>query len=321
LSVDVTISLAKVRDIFNIDSDLEVPYFSHKSEHVPSIDPNYYFDASTTLAIVAGFKHNLKVMLQGLHGSGKSTHIEQVAARLNWPLIRINLDGYISRSDLICKDAIIIKDGLQITQFKDGILPWALKQPMAIVFDEYDAARPDVMFVLQRILENQGKLTLIDTNSVIEPHQYFRIFATANTIGLGDNRGIYSGTNFINQGQMDRWNMVVSQQYLPLDKEVELVINKFPSYKEGEGKKLVIQMVELARLTRNGFAAEDISCLMSPRTILNMAENNLILGNIETAFRLSFLNKCDELEKPIIAEYYQRVFNQQLTEFIKESIS
>jgi len=306
------------KKLFNIDINLDVPVFTKKTEHVPDIDPNYSFDHDTTLAILAGFMHNLKVLVQGLHGSGKSTHIEQIAARLNWPCIRINLDGYISRSDLIGKETIVLLRGKQVTEFKDGILPWAIKQRMALVFDEYDAGRPDVMFILQRILENNGKFTLVDTNSVITPHPDFRIFATANTVGLGDSKGIYSGTQIINQGQMDRWNIVAKLDYLPLEKEVSIVLKKLPLYNYKEGKKLVTNMVELANLTRNGFALEDISCLMSPRTVINWAENNQIFADVEKSFRLSFLNKCDDSEKRVIAEYYQRVFNCELNESLKD---
>jgi cobaltochelatase CobS len=308
----------KASDLFAIDSDFEVLVLPDENELVPEIDNKYFFDKHTTEAILAGFKFNMRVLLHGLHGSGKSTHIEQIAARLNWPCIRINLDGHITRTDLIGRDAIVIQNEKQVTEFKEGILPWAVKSGIAIILDEYDAARPDVMFVLQRLLENNGKLTLIDTSSVITPHPNFRIFATSNTIGLGDSRGIYSGTNLINQAQMDRWNIVINQQYLPLEKEASLIISKVAGYESDAGKNLVLQMVELARLTRNGFTCEDISCLMSPRTVLNFASNNIIFNDLEIAFRLSYLNKCEDSEKPIIAEYYQRVFNQQLTEFIKE---
>jgi len=302
------------RKLFNIESDLMVPAFSQRSEQVPDIDDSYCFDRDTTLAILAGFMHNRRVMLQGYHGTGKSTHIEQVAARLNWPCIRVNLDGYISRIDLIGKDVIVIRDGLQVTEFRSGVIPWSLEQPMALILDEYDAGRPDVMFVLQRLLESNGKLTLIDQNRVIEPHPYFRIFATANTIGLGDATGLYHGTHAINQGQMDRWNIVATLNYLHPDKECGIVLAKVPVYNTKEGKKLVASMVQLAGLTRSGFIASDISTLMSPRTVISWAENYQIFGDLEQAFRVSFLNKCDETERGIIAEYYQRCFNRELAE-------
>ena len=311
LMPDCTVS---ARQLFKIESDIEVPAFSVKSEYTPEIDSSYCFDKDTTLAVLAGFKYNRRVMLQGYHGTGKSTHIEQIAARLNWPCIRVNLDGYISRIDLIGKDAIVVRDGMQVTEFKNGIIPWALQQPMALILDEYDAGRPDVMFVLQRLLETDGKLTLIDQNKVIIPHPFFRIFATANTIGLGDATGLYHGTHAVNQGQMDRWNIVATLNYLAPEKECQIVLAKVPSYNTKAGKKTVQSMVQLAGLTRNGFVAGDISSLMSPRTVISWAENNDILGDLETAFRLSFLNKCDETERGIIAEYYQRCFNVNLPE-------
>jgi cobaltochelatase CobS len=275
---------------------------------VPSIDEAYHFDPDTTLAILAGFAHNRRVMVQGLHGTGKSTHIEQIAARLNWPCVRINLDSHISRVDLIGKDAIVLKDGKQVTEYKQGLLPWSLQHPVALVFDEYDAGRPDVMFVIQRVLEAEGRLTLLEQNRVIKPHPSFRLFATANTIGLGDTTGLYHGTQQINQGQMDRWNMVVSLNYLEQEQEMAIILKKFPKTDKADVKA----MVQVAELTRAGFKAGDISTLMSPRTILAWVENTGIFGNREQAFRLTFLNKCDELERPTVAEYYQRSFGVEL---------
>lgn len=309
---DITVS---VKDVFGLECDLDVPAFSMRTEYVPEIDETYKFDPETTLSILAGFAFNKRVMIQGYHGTGKSTHIEQVAARLNWPCIRVNLDSHISRIDLIGKDAIVLKDGKQITEYKEGILPWALQRPCALVFDEYDAGRPDVMFVIQRILEVEGKLTLLDQNRVIHPHGAFRLFATANTIGLGDTTGLYHGTQQINQGQMDRWNIVTSLNYLEHDKEVEIVLAKQPFYQSAEGQGLIASMVRLADLTRQGFINGDISTVMSPRTVLSWADNTRVFaGNVAFAFRVSFLNKCDEMERPIIAEYYQRCFGEELPE-------
>lgn len=303
---DMTVS---VNQIFGIESEMTVPAFSKRSENVPEIDSAYRFDPKTTLAILAGFKHNKRVMIQGYHGTGKSTHIEQVAARLNWPCVRVNLDSHVSRIDLLGKDAIVLKDGKQITEFKDGILPWALRNPVALVFDEYDAGRPDVMFVIQRVLESEGKLTLLDQNQVIRPHPSFRIFATANTIGLGDTTGLYHGTQQINQGQMDRWNIVVALNYLPEEQEIDIVLARVPTMSLDHVKA----MVRMAQLTRQGFMAGDISTVMSPRTVINWAENIEIFGgDIDLAFSFSFLNKCDNLEKPIVAEYYQRCFDRLL---------
>jgi len=303
-----------VRNVFGIDSDLEVPGFSAPNEYVPDIDTSYRFDRDTTLAILAGFAFNRRVMVQGYHGTGKSTHIEQVAARLNWPCIRINLDSHISRIDLVGKDAIVIRDGHQVTEFREGILPWALQSATAIVFDEYDAGRPDVMFVIQRVLEVEGKLTLLDQNRVIRPHPAFRLFATTNTIGLGDTTGLYHGTQQINQGQMDRWNIVTTLNYLPHDQEVEIVLAKSPQYDSAEGRKIVGQMVSVADLTRSGFMAGDISTVMSPRTVLTWAENAKIFNDLAFAFRITFLNKCDEMERGSVAEYYQRCFGRELPE-------
>ncbi len=304
----------KVRDLFGIDVDLEVPGFSEASDYVPAIDPDYQFDKDTTLAILAGFSHNRRVMIQGYHGTGKSTHIEQVASRLNWPTLRINLDSHISRIDLIGKDAIVLRDGKQVTEFKEGLLPWALQNCVALIFDEYDAGRADVMFVIQRVLEVDGKLTLLDSNKVITPNPHFRLFATANTVGLGDTTGLYHGTQQINQGQMDRWSIVSTLNYLPHEDEVRIVLSKQKDYQNPEGEKQIDQMVRLADMTRKGFLAGDLSTVMSPRTVLTWAENARIFNDITLAFRLSFLNKCDEIERPTLAEYYQRVFGIDLPE-------
>jgi cobaltochelatase CobS len=302
-----------VREVFGIDVDMKVPGFSARAEHVPEIDRSYRFDRDTTLAILAGFAHNRRVMVQGYHGTGKSTHIEQVAARLNWPCIRINLDSHISRIDLIGKDAIVLKDGKQVTEFREGILPWALQHPCALVFDEYDAGRPDVMFVIQRVLEVEGKLTLLDQNKVIRPHACFRLFATANTVGLGDTTGLYHGTQQINQGQMDRWSIVATLNYLPHAQETAIVMAKLGlDEKDAKLKRRTEAMVALADLTRAGFIAGDISTVMSPRTVITWAENAKIFGDIGFAFRLTFLNKCDEAERATVAEYYQRCFNEEL---------
>lgn len=303
-----------VRDTFGIDIDLNVPAFSQPDEHVPTVDPTYRFDRATTLAILAGFAHNRRVMVHGYHGTGKSTHIEQVAARLNWPCIRINLDSHVSRIDLVGKDAIVIREGMQVTEFKEGILPWAFQHPVALVFDEYDAGRPDVMFVIQRVLEAEGRLTLLDQSRVLRAHPYFRLFATANTIGLGDTTGMYHGTQQINQGQMDRWSIVATLNYLAHDAEVEIVLAKMPDYQTKEGQKIISAMVELADLTRTGFINGDISTVMSPRTVITWAENARLFHDVGFAFRLTFLNKCDETERSIIAEYYQRCFNEELPE-------
>jgi cobaltochelatase CobS len=292
---------------------LDVPAFSEANEYVPDHDENYIFDRDTTLAILMGFKHNRRVMVQGYHGTGKSTHIEQVASRLNWPLVRVNLDSHVSRIDLVGKDAIVLKDGKQITEFREGLLPWSLQRPMTLVFDEYDAGRPDVMFVIQRVLEVDGKLTLLDQNKVIRPNPHFRLFATANTVGLGDTTGLYHGTQQINQGQMDRWSVVCTLNYLPRAVETEIVLAKLPGYQTEAGRKTVESMVALADLTRKGFMAGDISTVMSPRTVLTWAENaGYLAGNVGLGFQLSFLNKCDELERPVIAEYFQRAFGEDL---------
>lgn len=303
-----------VRETFGIDTDLVVKGYKERTEHVPPLDPDYLFDKATTLAILAGFEHNRRVMVQGYHGTGKSTHIEQVAARLNWPLVRVNLDSHVSRIDLVGKDAIVLKDGKQITEFRDGILPWALKNNIALVFDEYDAGRPDVMFVIQRVLEVSGRLTLLDQNKVIEPHPAFRLFATTNTIGLGDTSGLYHGTQQINQGQMDRWSLVTTLNYLPHEKEVGIVLAKAKQLQNEQGEKTVSNMVRLADMTRQAFINGDLSTVMSPRTVITWAENTAIFGDLGFAFRLTFLNKCDELERPVVAEFYQRVFGTDLPE-------
>jgi cobaltochelatase CobS len=301
------------REVFKIDIDMEVPAFSEPNEYVPDYDPDYLFDKDTTIALLAGYAYNRRVIVQGYHGTGKSTHIEQVAARLNWPCVRINLDSHISRIDLVGKDAIVLKEGKQITEFREGILPWALQHPVALVFDEYDAGRPDVMFVIQRVLEASGKLTLLDQNRVIRPHPAFRLFATANTVGLGDTSGLYHGTQQINQGQMDRWNIVTTLNYLPHADEVNIMLSKMKSYDTDEGRKNIDAMVRVADLTRSAFINGDISTVMSPRTVLTWAENARIFGgDIGFAFRVTFLNKCDELERPTVAEFYQRCFGQDL---------
>ena len=309
-----------VRKTFDIDIDLKVMAFKEPNEYVPSIDESYKFDKNTTLAILAGFSHNRRVMIQGYHGSGKSTHIEQVAARLNWPCIRVNLDSHISRIDLLGKDAITLKDGKQITEFKEGILPWALQTPTALVFDEYDAGRPDVMFVIQRVLEVEGKLTLLDQNKVISPHSGFRLFATANTIGLGDTSGLYHGTQQINQGQMDRWHIVSTLNYLDPELELKVVLSKVPSLDNKEGLEVAKNMISVANLSRQGFANGDISTLMSPRTVISWAENFQIFSDLNKSFEITFLNKCDETERVIIAEYYQRCFDSETADSIAEEI-
>jgi cobaltochelatase CobS len=306
---DTTVS---ARIAFGLDQDIAVPAFSRPSQHVPEIDHGYRFDPETTLAILAGFAHNRRVMIQGYHGTGKSTHIEQVAARLNWPCIRVNLDSHISRIDLIGRDAIVIRDGKQVTEFREGILPWALQHPIALVFDEYDAGRPDVMFVIQRVLEAEGKLTLLDENRVIEPNPAFRLFATSNTVGLGDATGLYHGTQQINQAQMDRWHVVTTLNYLARETEVDIVVNKVPGGGSNDWKRLVTCMVAVARLSRQGFMNGDTATVMSPRTVITWAENTQIFGSAAMAFRLSFLNRCDELDRATIAEYYQRGMGEEL---------
>jgi len=309
--------MVSVRDVFGIDSDMQVPAFDTRDAHVPEIDETYRFDPQTTLAICAGFAHDRRVMVQGYHGTGKSTHIEQVAARLNWPLVRVNLDSHISRIDLIGKDAIVLKDGKQITEFREGILPWSLQRPVALVFDEYDAGRPDVMFVIQRVLEAQGRLTLLDQNRVIRPNRFFRLFSTTNTIGLGDTSGLYHGTQQINQGQMDRWNIVTTLNYLDHEVEADIVAAKSPEWQDAEGRRRIAAMVRVADMTRQAFMNGDISTVMSPRTVITWVQNAIIFGgDIALAFRLTFLNKCDELERPTIAEFYQRAFGEDLPEAV-----
>ncbi len=299
---------------FGVESDMKVPAFSQRTEYVPEIDEAYRFDPQTTLAILAGFAFNRRVMVQGYHGTGKSTHIEQVAARLNWPLVRINLDSHVSRIDLVGKDAIVLKDGKQVTEFREGMLPWALQRPVAICFDEYDAGRPDVMFVIQRVLEASGKLTLLDQNRVITANPFFRLFSTTNTIGLGDTSGLYHGTQQINQAQMDRWSIVTTLNYLDHDVEADIVLAKAPSYNSAEGKRQIMAMVRVADMTRNAFINGDISTVMSPRTVITWAQNAEIFGDVGLAFRMTFLNKCDELERPTVAEFYQRAFGADLPE-------
>lgn len=303
-----------VRDVFGIDTDMTVPAFAERSSRVPDMDSTYKFDPDTTLAILAGFSHNRRVMIQGYHGTGKSTHIEQVASQLNWPCVRVNLDSHISRIDLIGKDAIKLRDGKQVTEFQEGILPWALRNPTAIVFDEYDAGRADVMFVIQRVLEVDGKLTLLDQNEVITPNPYFRLFATANTVGLGDTTGLYHGTQQINQGQMDRWSLVATLNYLSIDAETQIILAKNPHYNTDAGRKTIKHMVQVADLTRTAFMNGDLSTVMSPRTVIAWAQNAEIFRNVGYAFRLTFLNKCDELERQTVAEFYQRLFDEELPE-------
>ena len=303
-----------VKQTFGIESDMEIEGFSKKTEFVPEIDKGYKFDRDTTLAVLSGFAFNKRVLVQGYHGTGKSTHIEQIAARLNWPCIRVNLDSHISRIDLIGKDAIVIKDGKQITEFKEGILPWSIQNPVALVFDEYDAGRPDVMFVIQRVLESEGSFTLLDKNKVLKQNKFFRLFATSNTIGLGDTSGLYHGTQQINQGQMDRWNIVTSLNYLELEKEMEIVLSKNKNMNNAKGKETISNMIKVAALTRKGFIAGDISTVMSPRTVIHWAENSQIFKDVGYSFRVTFLNKCDDVEKNTIAEYYQRCFGEDLPE-------
>ncbi|WP_062366075.1 AAA family ATPase [Variovorax paradoxus] len=306
--------MLSVREVFGIDTDLQVPAFSERDDHVPEIDAVYRFNPDVTLAILAGFMRDRRVMVQGLHGTGKSTHIEQVAARLNWPCVRLNLDGHISRLDLVGKDAVVLREGKQVTEFQEGIVPWSLQRPVALVFDEYDAGRPDVMFVIQRILEQGGKFTLMDQNRVLHPHPFFRLFATANTVGLGNLNGLYHGAQRLNHAQIDRWNIVASLNYLPADEEIAIVQARVPSLADDAGRRLVASMVAVADLTRKGFAAGDLSTLMSPRTVITWAENVEIFKDPALAFRLSFVNKCDDAERPLVAEYFQRCFDQELKE-------
>jgi cobaltochelatase CobS len=306
--------MVSVRDSFGIDSNLIVPAFSEPDEHVPEIDSAYRFNRDVTLALLAGFSRDRRVMVQGLHGTGKSTHIEQVAARLNWPCVRVNLDGHISRMDLVGKDAVVLQDGKQVTAFQEGIVPWALQRPMALIFDEYDAGRPDVMFVIQRILERDGKFTLMDQNTVLRPHPSFRLFATANTVGQGNLNGLYHGVQRLNHAQLDRWNIVAALNYLPAEEEIAIVQARVPQLADAEGYALVASMVALAHLTRQGFDAGDLSTVMSPRTVITWAENIEIFHDTALAFRLSFLNRCDEAERTVVAEYFQRCFDHELDE-------
>jgi cobaltochelatase CobS len=306
--------LLSVREVFGIDTDLQVPAFSERDDHVPEVDAVYRFNPDVTLAILAGFMRDRRVMVQGLHGTGKSTHIEQVAARLNWPCVRLNLDGHISRLDLVGKDAVVLREGQQVTEFQEGIVPWALQRPVALIFDEYDAGRPDVMFVIQRVLERDGKFTLMDQNKVLRPHPFFRLFATANTVGLGNLNGLYHGAQRLNHAQIDRWNIVASLNYLPAAEEIAIVQARVPSLADAAGTKLVASMVAVADLTRKGFAAGDLSTLMSPRTVITWAENVEIFKDPALAFRLSFVNKCDDAERPLVAEYFQRCFDRELQE-------
>src|SRR6056300_644889 len=316
---DMPDTQVSAREVFGVDIDMQVPAFSEASQYVPDLDEDYLFDKNTTMALLAGFAHNRRVMVQGYHGTGKSTHIEQVAARLNWPCVRVNLDSHISRLDLVGKDAIVLKDGKQVTEFREGVLPWALQNPVAIVFDEYDAGRADVMFVIQRVLEVSGKLTLLDNNRVINPHQNFRLFATANTVGLGDTTGLYHGTQQINQGQMDRWSIVSTLNYLSSDAEEKIIISKVPNFNTKDKREIIKSMVSIAELTRNGFISGDLSTVMSPRTVITWAENTNIIEDIDLAFKLTFFNKCDEMERPIVSEYYQRCFGRDLFDIEKKT--
>ena len=311
-SPDTEVSAKK---IFDIDSDLTIPAYKKTNDYVPEIDEDYLFNKDTTLAILAGFKHDRRVMIQGYHGTGKSTHIEQVAAKLNWPCVRINLDSHISRIDLVGKDMIVLKEGKQVTEFREGLLPWAIQNPVALVFDEYDAGRPDVMFVIQRILEIAGKLTLLDQNRIIKPHPFFRLFATTNTVGLGDTTGLYHGTQQINQGQMDRWSIVSALNYLPHEDELGIVSTKAKSFNNKGGKEIISKMIRVAELTRNSFINGDISTVMSPRTVLTWAQNSEIFDDVGLSFKLTFLNKCDELERHTVAEFYQRCFGEELKDY------
>jgi cobaltochelatase CobS len=315
--LEPTLSVS-VRETFNIDSDLKVAAFARPCEFVPDVDTAYQFNTDVTLAILAGFAYNRRVMIQGLHGTGKSTHIEQVAARLNWPCIRLNLDGQISRLDLVGKDTIVLRDNKQVTEFQEGIIPWSLQRPVALIFDEYDAGRPDIMFVIQRILERDGKFTLLDQNKVINPNPHFRMFATSNTIGQGNLNGLYHGAQLLNHAQLDRWDIVTSLNYLSKQDEVNIIKARVPGF---EDENLMNKMVTLAQLTRNGFAVGDLSTLMSPRTVISWAENYEIFKSIQTAFKLSFLNKCSEDEKPLVAEFFQRCFNEELDESYANSVN
>jgi cobaltochelatase CobS len=306
--------LLSARELFGLEVPLKVPAFSRRDEHVPDVDAAFHFDPDVTLALLAGFAHNRRVLVQGRHGTGKSSHVEQVAARLNWPCVRVNLDGHVGRLDLVGRDAIVLREGRQVTEFQEGIVPWALQRPVALVFDEYDAGRPDVMFVIQRLLEREGAFTLLDQNRVLRPHPAFRLFATANTVGLGNLDGLYHGTQLLNHAQVDRWNIVATLDYLAPAREAAIVCARVPALDDEAGRALVARMVAVAGLTRQGFAAGDLSCLMSPRTVISWAENLQIFGDPALAFRLSFLNKCDEAERALVAEYFQRCFDLELRE-------
>jgi len=303
-----------VREVFGIDTSLRVPAFREPDQHVPEVDTAYRFQPDVTLALLAGFKQDRRVLVQGLHGTGKSTHVEQVAARLNWPCVRVNLDGHISRLDLVGRDAVVLRDGMQVTEFQEGIVPWALQRPVALVFDEYDAGRPDVMFVIQRVLERNGRFTLLDQNRVLRPHPAFRLFATANTVGQGNLNGMYHGAQRLNHAQVDRWNIVATLDYLPPQEEIAIVQARVPAFRDERGRAMIERMVAVAALTRQGFAAGDVSTLMSPRTVISWAENHEIFNDTKLSFRLSFLNKCEEAERPLVAEYYQRCFDEELAE-------
>lgn len=304
--------MVSVRDVFGVDSDLMVPAFREGGEHVPRIDPAYLFNEEVTLAILVAFTRNRRMLLQGLHGTGKSTHIEQVAARLNWGCVRVNLDGHISRLDLIGRDGVVLKEGKQVTEFQEGIVPWAVQRPMALILDEYDTGRPDVMFVIQRLLERDGKLTMLDQNRVLDVHPGFRLFATANTVGLGNLNGMYHGVQRLNHAQMDRWNIIASLNHPSAAEESGIVLAQVPELGDAAGRKLVASMVAVANLTREGFRVGDLSTLMSPRTVITWAENVGVFGDAGKAFRLSFANRCDEAEQTLLAEYFQRCFDREL---------
>jgi cobaltochelatase CobS len=300
------------KQLFGLECPFAVLAFVNRDDHVPEIDRTYHFDRETTLAVLAGFALNRRVLLQGYHGTGKTSHIEQVAARLNWPCVRVNLDGHVSRMDLIGKDAIVLRNGKQVTEFREGILPSSMRRNVALVLDEYDAGRPDVMFVLQRVLEADGALTLLDQNTVVRPHPFFRLFATANTLGMGDTVGLYHGTQLLNQGQLDRWHIVAALNYLPADVEASIIRRKVTALNDATGRESIASMVALAGLVRDSFAEGDLSTVMSPRGVITWAENAVIFGSVSSAFRLTFLNRCDEAERALIVEFYQRCFDEEL---------
>ncbi len=297
---------------FNINCPFEIKALATKSELIPTLDENYFFDEKTTLAILSGFIFNNRVLIQGMHGTGKSTHIEQVASRLNWPCMRINFDSQISRLDLVGKDVISIKDGKQITEFREGILPYAMRNGVALVLDEYDAIKSDVAFVIQRLLEEEGKFALLEENEIITPHPNFRLFATSNTLGAGDDLGIYHGTNLINQAQMDRWNVVANLNYLSKEEEVKILQAKLPFLKTKLHENTAPMMVQMANLTRQSFKNGDLSNLISLRTLISWGRNIEIFGDVKTAFILSFFGKVIDDEKLIIIEFYQRVFGCEI---------